>query len=159
MRAPFSHLFRNPLFYADFMLNLAHFGLPFATLWLTFGSLWAPFWCSLEARSGTFAVGNLLIDIYIIISFFSVSLFIEFGPCPIYVQKSSFWAPAGIIIIIMIVMITGGNYNYNFASDGNYNLNVASDGNYNYNCASDGNYKCKSDRIQNLQKKKPCGTT
>ena len=47
--------------------------------------------------------------------------------------------------MMIIIIITGGICNYNFASDGNYN----------YNCASDGNYKCKSDRIQNLQKKRP----
>ncbi len=47
--------------------------------------------------------------------------FIEFGPCPIYAQKSYFLQPAAIIIIIMIIMITGVNHNYNSVSDGNYN--------------------------------------
>ena len=40
---PFSDLFRDLVFYVDFMLNLAHFGLPLATLWLTFGSRWFTF--------------------------------------------------------------------------------------------------------------------
>ena len=39
----FSHLFRDLVFYVDFMLNLAHFGLTFGSRWLTFGSLLAPF--------------------------------------------------------------------------------------------------------------------
>ena len=30
-------------FYVAFMLNLAHFGLPFGALWLTLGSLWLTF--------------------------------------------------------------------------------------------------------------------
>ena len=40
---PFLLPFHDSVFYVDFMLNLAHFGLPFATLWLPFGSLWPPF--------------------------------------------------------------------------------------------------------------------
>ena len=38
--APFSRPFRDPGFYVDFMLNWAHFGLPFGSLWLPFGTLW-----------------------------------------------------------------------------------------------------------------------
>ena len=52
--APFSRPFRLCWFYVDFMLNLAHLGLPFGALWLTLGSLWltfgsllAHFWCPL----------------------------------------------------------------------------------------------------------------
>ena len=36
---PFFHLFRDLVIYVDFMLNLAHFWLPFGALWLTLGSL------------------------------------------------------------------------------------------------------------------------
>ena len=32
------HTFRDLVFYVDFMLNLAHFWLPFGALWLTLGS-------------------------------------------------------------------------------------------------------------------------
>ena len=53
-RRPFSHLFRDLIFYMHFMLNLAHFWLPFGALWLTLGSLLltlgsllAHFWCPL----------------------------------------------------------------------------------------------------------------
>ena len=35
--------FRDLVFYVDFMLNLAHFGLPLAALWVTFGSRWLTF--------------------------------------------------------------------------------------------------------------------
>ena len=67
--ATFSRHFRDPLFYVDFMLNLAHFWLtfgslwlPFASLWLTFGSLWLPFG-SLLAPFGSLLVplGSLLL--------------------------------------------------------------------------------------------------
>ena len=51
---PFFHLFRDLVFYVDFMLNLAHFCFPFGALWLTLGSLLltlgsllAHFWCPL----------------------------------------------------------------------------------------------------------------
>ena len=54
---PFYHLFRDPLFYVDFLLNLQWFavicgsrwlplhpfGLKFGSLWIPFGSLLAPF--------------------------------------------------------------------------------------------------------------------
>ena len=43
MVPPCASLFRDLVFYVDFMLNLAHFGLPFGSPWLTFGSLWLPF--------------------------------------------------------------------------------------------------------------------
>ena len=40
---PFLHLFRDLVFYVVFMLNWAHFWLPFGALWLTLGSLWLTF--------------------------------------------------------------------------------------------------------------------
>ena len=43
VRRPFFHLFRDLVIYVDFMLNLAHFWLPFGALWLTLGSLWLTF--------------------------------------------------------------------------------------------------------------------
>ena len=42
-RGSFLHLFRDLVFYVVFMLNWAHFGLPFGALWLTLGSLWLTF--------------------------------------------------------------------------------------------------------------------
>ena len=41
--ATFSRPFRDPGFYPDFMLNWAHFWLPFGSLWLPFGALWLTF--------------------------------------------------------------------------------------------------------------------
>ena len=75
-------------------------------------------------------LGGLFLDLFLIginpalsfdrAGFFSkvLLIFIEFGLCPIYAHESSFSPPAGIIIIMII--ITGGNYNYNWKSD--YNL-------------------------------------
>ena len=50
MWRPFSHLFRDLVFYVPllsatthFGSHLAHFGLPLATLWITFGFCWLTF--------------------------------------------------------------------------------------------------------------------
>ena len=42
-RRAFWHPFRDLFVYVDFMLNLAHLGLPFGALWLPLGSLWLTF--------------------------------------------------------------------------------------------------------------------
>jgi len=44
---PEIHTFRDPAFYVDFMLNLAHFWIPLTHILILFGSLLAPFWLHL----------------------------------------------------------------------------------------------------------------